>query len=390
MATEVPAPVSRPDAAPTDGHRRVILVVDDDADTRELLSRRLARLGYAPVSATDGLQALEVMASRPVDLVLLDLQMPVLDGFEVLERRRADEQLCHIPVVMISSLDDVVSVVRCIEMGAEDYLPKPFDPVLLRARLGSCLERKALRDQERALTRQLAEWNTTLEAKARQQAEEMARLSRLRRFLSPQLADAVVSSGADSVLQSHRRQIAVVFSDLRGFTAFAEVAEPEDVMAVLRDFHQAMGAVIHEFGATVGYFAGDGLMAFFNDPVPCPDPASRAVRMAVVMRDEMGTMCADWQAVGHNLGFGVGIAFGYATLGEIGFEGRFDYGVIGSVVNLAARLCDQAGPGEILISQRARREVDGVAEIEDRGLLTLAGFHDRVPAYAVVAIKDGT
>ncbi len=381
------APVQAP-ASAAGGNGGLVLIVDDDADTSELLARRLGRLGYSTLTAGDGAQALDVLRSHPVDLVLLDLQMPVLDGFGVLERRRGDEQLRDIPFVMISSLDDVGSVVRCIEMGAEDYLPKPFDPVLLKARLGSCLERKRLRDQERKLVQQLAEWNSTLEVRARDQAEEMARLSRLRRFLSPQLADAVVSAGAESVLATHRRQIAVVFCDLRGFTRFAETAEPEDVMAVLRDFHDAMGRTIHDFGATVGYFAGDGLMAFFNDPVPCPDPAHRAVRMAVAMRDGMDDMTPEWKDRGHDLGFSVGVSFGYATLGEMGFEDRLEYGVIGSVVNLAARLCNRAEPGEILISQRARREVDGAVEVEERGLLTLAGFHDPVPAFTLVSVSE--
>ena len=385
------APASEAPAAPGRG---LVLVVDDDPANRDVLARRLGRLGYAVCEAANGRRALDLMAARPVDLVLLDLNMPDVDGYAVLQARQADAQLRDIPTIMISASADMPSVVRCIEMGAEDHLGKPFDPVLLEARVGACLEKKRLRDQERALlatvSRQaeaLAEWNTTLEARVAEQIEELGRMARLRRFLSPQLADLVVSKGDEGVLSTHRRDIAVLFVDLSGFTAFSETAEPEDVMAVLREFHEELGRLVAEFEATVGFFAGDGMMVFFNDPLPCAEPADRAVRMAVAMRERLGGLARQWRKRGHDLGFAIGVAYGYATLGEMGFEGRFEYGVIGSVVNLAARLCDRAEPGQILISARAKAAVEDTAVLEEVGEVALKGFHAPVRAFNVVGLR---
>ncbi len=373
--------------------RALVLVVDDDDANREVLARRLGRLGYAVHQAENGRQALEAMRTAPVDLVLLDLNMPEVDGYEVLETRQADPLLRDIPTIMISASADTDSVVRCIQMGAEDHLGKPFDPVLLEARVGACLEKKRLRDQERELlgtvSRQaeaLAEWNETLERRVTEQIEELDRMARLRRFLSPQLADVVVSKGDKDVLETHRRDIAVLFVDLSGFTAFSETSEPEDVMAVLREFHAELGRLVAEFEATVGFFAGDGLMVFWNDPLPCPDPAERAVRMAVGIREQLGPLAAGWRRRGYELGFAIGVSFGYATLGEIGFEGRYDYGVIGSVVNLASRLCDRAEPGQILISARAKLAVEAIAATEEVGAVTLKGFRAPVAAFNVVGL----
>lgn len=376
------------------GERGVVLVVDDDEANREVLTRRLGRLGYAVRQADNGRVALEVMAQEPIDLVLLDLNMPEFDGYQVLEARHDDPRLRDIPTIMISASADTESVVRCIQMGADDHLGKPFDPVLLEARVGACLEKKRLRDQERELldtvshqAGALAEWNETLEKRVAEQVEELDRMARLRRFLSPQLADLLITKGDDTVLETHRRDIAVLFVDLSGFTAFSETSEPEDVMAVLREFHQELGLLVREFEATVGFFAGDGLMVFWNDPMPCPDPADRAVRMAVALRERFVPLTAGWRKRGHDLGFAVGVASGYATLGEIGFEGRYEYGVIGSVVNLASRLCDHAGPDQILISARAKLAVEDIADIEEVGTVPLKGFHAPVPVFNVIGLR---
>jgi class 3 adenylate cyclase len=320
--------------------------------------------------------------------------MPVMNGYEVLEVRRGDPRLRDVPCVVISALDEVDSVVRCVEMGAEDYLPKPFDPVLLRARIGACLEKKRLRDQEKehlaTIERQadeLAGWNRTLEERVALQVDELERLARLRRFLAPQLAEVILSSGDESILESHRREVTVVFTDLRGFTAFAGSAEPEEVMAVLREYHQAMGELIFQYEGTLERFAGDGLMVFFNDPIPCDDHAARAVRMAVAMRDAVVTLARGWRKRGYQLGFGVGIAQGYATLGKVGFEGRFDYAAIGTVTNLASRLCDEAQSGQILVNGRAYLAVEDEVEAEPLEALTLKGFTTAVPAYNVRELK---
>ncbi|MGI8971459.1 MAG: adenylate/guanylate cyclase domain-containing protein [Dehalococcoidia bacterium] len=350
-----------------------ILVVDDNRLNRRMLDTSLQREGHSVLQASDGRAALELLAAQPVDLVLLDIEMPELDGFGVLERRRTDPILREIPFIVISGIDEMASTIRCIELGAEDYLPKPADRVLLRARIGACREKKRLHDQERehvatieaqaeALRRQaaeLAEWNRTLEERVQTQVEQMERLSRLQRFLSPQLAQVIVDSGDERLLESHRREVTVVFCDLRGFTAFAETAEPEDVMGVLREYHSALGPLIFQYEGTLERFAGDGMMIFFNDPVPCEDPARRAVAMAVAMGEQAQQLCRAWRRRGHDLDFGVGIAVGYATCGRIGFEGRFDYGAIGTVTNLAARLCGEAKPGQILVTQRVHQAVEG-------------------------------
>jgi class 3 adenylate cyclase/CheY-like chemotaxis protein len=343
------------------------------------------------LTADDGQQALDTLASHDVDLVLLDIMMPNLDGYQVLERRRAEPALRDIPFIMISAADDQDSVIRCVEMGAEDYLPKPFDPVLLRARIGACLEKKRLHDQEKqhlatiqAQAAELAEWNRSLERRVEEQVAQLDRVGRLKRFLPGQVAEMIIASGDESLLQSHRRQIAAVFCDLRGFTPFSEVAEPEEVMEVLDEYHTAMGELISEYEGTVEHFAGDGLLVVFNDPLPCPDPAARAVRMALAMRERMGERSATWRRHGHTLGFGVGISLGYATLGQIGFEGRFHYAAIGSVVNLAARLCGEAKDGQILASQRVAALAEDIAEVASVGELRLKGFRDPVPAFEVL------
>jgi class 3 adenylate cyclase/CheY-like chemotaxis protein len=387
--------VPGPDGAAGDDGTATILVVDDDEANREVLARRLVRLGYRTVEARNGVEALEILASAPIDLVLLDVMMPEMDGYAVLERRRHDPALRDIPVIMISALDQVESIVRCIEQGAEDYLPKPFDPVLLQARVGACLEKKRLHDREKELlttvtrqAEQLQAWNQQLEARVAEKVREVERLNELRRFVAPQLADVILSQG-DELLRSHRREITVVFCDLRGFTAFAETGEPEDVMAVLDEYHGQLGPLVFEYGGTLEQFAGDGMMVFFNDPVPCEDPAWRAVQMAVAMRERARQLGVGWRRRGHQLDFGVGIAVGYATCGRIGFEGRFDYAAIGTVTNLAARLCAEAKGGEVLVSQRIYTMLEDQVAAESVGELELKGIARPVPAYNVTGLRAG-
>ncbi len=364
-----------------------ILVVDDDEGNREILARRLRRQGYRVEVAAGGRQALETLGRLSLDLVLLDVMMPDMDGYTVLQRLKADGRLRDIPVLMISALDEIASVVRCIELGAEDYLSKPFDPVLLRARIGACLERKRLHDQEVWHRQELAEWNRTLAERVEQQVAQLERLGRLKRFFSPQLADLIVAGGAEDPLKTHRREITVVFLDLRGFSSFAETAEPEEVMGVLREYHAAMGECILAHEGTLERFTGDGMMVFFNDPVPVPEPAERAVRMAVAMRDRVEELTVKWQRKEYDLTVGIGIAQGYATIGAIGFEGRWDYGAIGTVTNLAARLCAEAKAGQILIPQRLLSAVEHLVEAEPVGELTLKGFRRAVHTYNVSRLK---
>ena len=361
-----------------------IVVVDDNEGNRDMLARRLARQGYEVHTADGGQAALDVLAKRAVDLVLLDVMMPDLDGYAVLQRLKADAALRHIPVLMISALDEIDSVVRCIRLGADDYLTKPFEPVLLQARVGACLEKKRLHDQEARHAARLAELNRTLEHRVAEQVGQLERLTRLKRFFSPQLAEAIVAGGADDPLKTHRREITVVFLDLRGFTAFAETAEPEEVMDLLREYHAEMGRLILAHEGTLERFTGDGMMIFFNDPVEVPDPAERAVRMAVAMRDRVAQLAGGWRKRGWDLGLGVGIARGYATIGAIGFEGRRDYGAIGTVTNMAARLCGEAHAGQILVSGHVAAAVESLIEANEVGALALKGLARPVSAWNVV------
>jgi class 3 adenylate cyclase len=368
--------------------RGSVLVVDDDAISRALLVRSLERDGHRVAVADNGRQALELLHADHYDIVLLDVLMPELDGYDTLAHIVGHEALRHIPVVMISALEDVDSVARCLELGAQDYLPKPFNPVLLRARINGCLMRKRLDDTVRAQAEELAEWNRTLNARVEEQVAEIERVNRLRSFLSPQVADAIVAAGDDSVLESHRREITAVFCDLRGFTHFSELVDPEDVMRVLREYHTEMGKIIFAYGATVEHFEGDGMMLYLNDPIPVPDATLEAVRMAVAMRDRGAMLAAQWRREGYDLDLGVGVAVGHATLGRIGFEGRFGYGAVGSVVNMAARLGNAAAGGQVLITQRVFAAVEDVVETEPVVELELKGFHPPQRVYSLLALKD--
>ena len=221
------------------------------------------------------------------------------------------------------------------------------------------------------------------------QIDELERLRRLQRFLSPQLAHAIVSSGDESILSSHRREVAMFFADLRGWTSFVEAVEPEELMRVLGEFHETIGRLVKRFDATVGFLEGDGVQLFFNDPIEIPDPALTAVRLAWALRSEMAELTPRWRKRGHALDFGAGIALGYATCGEVGFEGRSDYAAIGAVTNLASRLADQATGGQILIERRLYAEVEEAIEVEAIGDVTLAGFGRPVAAFSIVAVREG-
>ena len=341
-----------------------------------LLARHLASIGIATREATDGRSALEALgsSSAEVAVVLLDVLMPEMDGYETLAAIKSDDTLRHLPVIMISGVDELESVARCIEMGAADYLPKPFDPVILAARVRASLADKRLRDLEIAHAAEQAELLSTI---ARQKDE-------LSRFLSPQVAALVSSAEGEQLLAGHRREATAVFCDLRGFTAFSDAAEPEEVLSVLREYHAAMGEQIVEHGGTLEHFAGDGMMIFFNDPVLQADHVARAVRMAMAMRDRFAGLGARWAKLGFELGLGIGIATGYATLGRIGFEGRYDYGMVGTAVIVASRLSSAAEAGQILLNPRAYAAVEEMVMVEPVGELALKGFVRPIPTMNVV------
>ena len=372
-----------------------ILIVDDQPFNVDILQQRLAVNGYEVLTAYDGEEALNVAKAEQPDLILLDVMMPKMDGIEVCQHLKADTSLPFMPIIMVTAKTDTKDVVAGLEAGADEYLTKPVDQAALVARVKSMLRIKALHDtvqgqatQLEAQAQQLAEWNQTLEQRVQEQVSELDRMGRLKRFFSPQLAELVVSSGGEKLLESHRREVTIVFCDLRGFTAFAENAAPEELMGVLREYHTTLGHLIFRFEGTLERFAGDGLMVFFNDPLPYPDHTERAVRMAVAMRQEMDVLTELWGKRGYELAFGVGIAQGYATLGMIGFEGRVDYAAIGPATNLASRLCDEAQAGQILINQRVHAAVANFVEAEPMGELSLKGLRNLVPAFNVTGLKE--
>jgi adenylate cyclase len=357
-----------------------VLVVDDTPVNLKLLSDLLAAKGYEVVTAAHGPEALDRVAKDRPDLVLLDVMMPGMSGYDVCRKIRENAETSMLPVVMVTALDPGQERVKGIEAGADDFLSKPINQQELLARVRSLLRVKELWDQIHRL-------NRDLERRVEEQVAQLERLGRLKRFFSPQLAEAIVSGGTDDPLKTHRREITVVFLDLRGFTAFAETAEPEEVMSVLHEYHAAMGRLILEHDGTLERFTGDGMMIFFNDPTPVDNPEERAVRMALAMRDAVGELRVKWRKQGFDLGLGVGIAKGYATIGAIGFEGRWDYGAIGTVTNLAARLCGEAKAGQILISQRLLVTIEDLVDAEPAGELILKGFQRPITALNLLRLR---
>jgi class 3 adenylate cyclase/CheY-like chemotaxis protein len=364
----------------------LILAVDDTPQNLDLMARRLRSQGYEVATATDGEEALARVAELEPDLVLLDIMMPRLDGIETVRRLKADAAHRHIPVILVTAKSDPRDVVEGLDAGGDDYLTKPIDHAALLARVRSMLRIKALHDTVQDQARELAEWNRLLEWRVAEQVEQIGRMDRLRRFLPPQVADLVVAGwgGADP-LESHRRDVTVVFGDLRGFTSFAETAEPEEVITVLREYHTAIGQLVLRFEGTLERFVGDGVLVLFNDPLLQQDHAERAVRLSLHMRERIHALAEGWRERGHELGFGVGIARGDATLGSVGFEHRLEYSVIGTVPNLACRLCGEAKSDQILLSQKLFASVHGKIEANPIGDLMLKGFHRPIPAFELVS-----
>jgi adenylate cyclase len=512
-----------------------ILVVDDTTINRAVLGRALRDQGYEVVEAENGQVALEVLLAAgavPIDVVLLDIEMPVMDGYETLGRIKSDPALRDLPVIVISAVEELASVVRCIEMGAADYLPKPFNGAILRARVRASLAAKRLRDAEldyvdrqagtnevlAVINRSALDLDAVLTAVIEQATRlcraaygaiyladgehfpvaatagdtdlteyeranpapagrdslvgrvaltggpvsipdvlddpdygllaeqsigayrsllgvpiakdgrilgalgfarsevrpfspseillvtafaeqagigiENARLLRtidrqrteLARFLSPQVGALISSPDGEALLAGHRRPVTAVFCDLRGFTPFSEGAEPAEVLGVLRDYHRTMGEEIVAHGGTLEHFAGDGMLVFFNDPIEQSDHVARAVRMAVAMRGRFEGLRAGWPERGRRLGFGVGIAVGHATMGRIGFEGRYDYAAVGTVVIMASRLSSDARAGQILLNRRAFAAVQDLVVGASVGDLTLKGFSRPVRAFEVLGL----
>jgi class 3 adenylate cyclase len=337
--------------------RHRILVVDDTPQNVKLLADLLGAKGYSVTTAANGEQALQSIAKAPPDMVLLDVMMPGLSGYDVCRKIRDNPATALLPVVLVTSLDPHQERVKGLEAGADDFLSKPINQPELFARVRSLLRVKRLQDE---------------------------RLARLKSFFSPQLAEAIAAGKGDELLKTHRREITVEFFDLRGFTAFTDESEPEEVMELLRAYHGALGPLVLEQGGTLERFAGDAVMVFFNDPIPVENPAERAMRTAVATCQAFVPIAEHWKKRGgFELGVGVGIAQGYATLGAIGFEGRWDYAAIGNVTNLAARLCSEAKAGQILVDRKTHAALEASFVFSPVGPLNLKGFDKPVPAFAV-------
>jgi len=365
-----------------------VLIADDNTANLRILKMRLAADGYEVVTAADGAEALVVAGDSSPDLILLDIMMPKVDGIEVCRRLKGAQGSGFTPIILVTAMTDAKDIVAGLEAGADEYLTKPVDHAALSARVRSMLRIKGLHDTVTTQAQEIARWNATLERRVAEQVAELERVSRLKRFFSPQLAEAILAGGAADPLKPHRREISVVFLDLRGFTAFAETAEPEEVSEVLESYHAEVGRFIVEHEGTLERFTGDGMMIFFNDPVLVANAEERAVRMAEAMRARIRVLGAEWRRRGYDLDLGMGIAKGYATIGAIGFEGRRDYAAIGSVTNLAFRLCTEAAPGQILVSQRIHAAVADFVEAQEVGPLQLKGFHRPVVAYEIAHLKQ--
>lgn len=357
-----------------------ILIVDDEQFNLDLLEQELAEQEYAIERAKDGVEALAKVESFAPDVVLLDYMMPNMNGIEVVKRLRQEERTKSIPVILLTAKGSQEDKVRGLDAGADDYVVKPFDSFELLARVRSMLRIKRLHDSLEELNRSLAD-------RVAAQVGEIQRMGRLKRYLSPQIADTVLEKDEENLFKTHRREITVAFLDLRGFTAFADGAEPEEIMDLLRTYHAEMGRLIFKYEATLERFAGDGIMVFLNDPVPCADHTERAVRMAVDMRARAKELREEWRKRGYDLDLGIGIACSYATLGNVGFEGRMDYGAIGNVTNLASRLCDEAKGGQILTNQKTLARIEHLVETDPPQELQLKGFSRPVTAYNIARLK---
>jgi len=356
-----------------------ILVVDDQRTNAEMVAGLLRNLGYDVQIAMDGAAALERVRAAAPDLLVSDINMPLMNGYELCRSLRADPTTALLPVILITSTEAHTERIKGIEAGADDFLMKPVNWPELFGRVKRLLRVKALQDEIKTL-------NARLEERVRDQVSQLQRLGRLKRFFSRQVAEAIVAGGED-LLKPHRREITAVFLDLRGFTAFTDRADPEEVLELLRSYHAALGRTVDEFGGTLEHFAGDGMMIFFNDPFEVDRPAERAVRMAIALQRDFLPIAEAWDKLGHQVGLGIGISQGEATLGVIGFEQRWEYAAIGNVPNLAARLCGQAGAGEIVLDAQTEHDVAHLADTESVGPLSLRGFHHPVPAFKLKALK---
>jgi len=358
-----------------------ILVVDDTPSNVKLLFDVLTARGYAVRTATTGTEALEAIERECPDLVLLDVMMPGMSGYDVCRKIRSNPATVMLPVVMVTALDPGQERVKGIEAGADDFLSKPINQPEILARVRSLLRIKSLHDE-------LSDLNRNLEARVTEQVSQLERLSRLKRFFSPALAELIVTGGVDDPLRTHRREVAIVILDLVGFGAFAETAEPEEVMSVLRQYHAEMGRLVLAHDGTLERFAGDAIIVVFNDPVEIPDAPARALSMAWAMRQRARELAHEWDKRGWRLPLRIGVAMGHATIGAFGFEERLDYGVVGRVNGLAAVLCNAADGGHVLISQKVAAAVEALADVQEIEVSAPRGTTRPIRAFRVLGLKS--
>jgi len=356
-----------------------ILIVDDEPFNLDLLEQELMDYDYRLERAGDGVEALEKTASFKPDVILLDYMMPRMNGLEVVKQLRGNPEHKGIPVILLTAKATQEDKVAGLDAGADDYVTKPFDSFELLARVRAMMRLKEMHDT-------LEEWNRTLVDTVKKQVADLERMARLKRYLSPQIAETILGEETD-LFRTHRREITIVFLDLRGFTAFSDNAEPEEVMEFLRHYHSEMGKLIFKYEGTLERFMGDGIVIIFNDPISCEEHTHKAARMAIEMRDRVKDLRTGWRKKGYDLDLGVGFAAGYATLGTMGFEGRMDYGTVGNLPNLAARLCAEAKGGQILTDQKTMSRLENAFTAESIQELNLKGISRPILAFNVNGVR---
>jgi adenylate cyclase len=369
-----------------------ILVVEDNEVHRTTLVTRLKRDGHRVTSAENGLEALDLVRSQPFDVVLLDILMPEMDGYQVLKHVKADPTLQHLPVIVITAVDDTESAVRCIEMGADDFLTKPFDLVLLRARITAGLTKKRLHDLEQQHIEEMARLNQRLEARVEEQMAELVRTGELKRFLPRQIAEGLVAGQLAPTKGFERRKVTILFSDMVGFTDLSDSLDPEELSDVLDEYLREMSAVLVSHGGTLDNYIGDGVMAVFGAPerVEERDQAWSAVRAAIAMRDRAREVAARVRERGIPADFGirVGVNAGHCTVGVFGSDVLRAYKVVGFAVNIAARLQTEAAPGTILCGYRTYALVRDRVQAVQREPLTIKGAARPVEAWEILDLGD--
>ena len=371
-----------------------LLVVDDDPVNRSMLSRSLEAGGHEVTTVESGAEALELVASQDFDVVLLDVVMPGMDGYQVLERLKDDPELRHLPVVMVTAVDDVASAVRCIELGADDYLSKPVDPILLGARVRAGLTKKRLHDLERRHVEEVDRLNRRLEARVEEQMAELVRTGELKRFMPHQVAEGLLAGRLTTDGGFERRKLTFLFADMVGFTDLSDTLEPEELSDVLNEYLREMSAVAVEHGGTLDNFIGDGIMVLFGAPTRVDESAQAwaAVRAAFDMKERVEALSAATRARGipADLRIRVGVNTGHCTLGVFGSDDLRAYKAVGFAVNVAARLQSEADPGSVVAGFRTYALVKNRVRAEQRAPMTLKGAARPVEAWTIVALADGS